>query len=70
MLAIAGLALAVALFLGERAVAQVFADWPALRDVATLAALTAIGRCRLFRHRVRAVRKAVVVGAQALVRRI
>jgi len=43
MLAIAGLALAVALFLGERAVAHVFADWPALRDVATLAALTAIG---------------------------
>jgi putative peptidoglycan lipid II flippase len=42
-LAIAGLALAAALFLGERAVAGMFADWPALRDAATLAALAVIG---------------------------
>jgi putative peptidoglycan lipid II flippase len=43
MLAIAGLALAAALFFGQRAVAPMFADWPAFRDVATLVVLAVIG---------------------------
>jgi putative peptidoglycan lipid II flippase len=43
MLAIAGLALAAVLFFGERAVAPMFADWPAFHDVATLVVLAVIG---------------------------
>ncbi len=42
-LLMAGLALAVALYFGERAVARVFAGWLVLPDVAMLAALAVIG---------------------------
>ena len=43
MLALAGIALAVALVVGERPVAALFAGWPALRAEATLAVLAGIG---------------------------
>jgi putative peptidoglycan lipid II flippase len=39
----AGAALAVALYVGERPVADMVAQWPALREVATLAGLAVIG---------------------------
>jgi putative peptidoglycan lipid II flippase len=42
-LLLAGVALAAVLFVGERPVAAMFADWPALRAEATLAALAVIG---------------------------
>ena len=42
-LSVAGVALAVALTLGERPLAALFAGWPALRAEATLAALAALG---------------------------
>lgn len=42
-LAIAGLALAVALFFGERIVDSLFATWPALRAEASLAVLALVG---------------------------
>jgi len=42
-LALAGIALAVALFVGERLVANLFAGWPTLRSEATLAVLVVIG---------------------------
>jgi putative peptidoglycan lipid II flippase len=41
-LAIAGVVLAAALFFGERPVADMFAGWPALREIATLAVLVVI----------------------------
>ena len=42
-LALAGIALAAALVVGERPVAALFAGWPALRAEATLAVLAVIG---------------------------
>jgi putative peptidoglycan lipid II flippase len=41
--AVAGLLLAIALFVGERFFAALFADWPRLRALTTLAALTVLG---------------------------
>ncbi len=41
--AIAGLALAAALYFGERPIADLFAAWPTLRAEATLAVLAVIG---------------------------
>ena len=64
-LALAGVALAVALYLGARAIPGWLAGWPTLRDEITLALLAVLGGGGLFRHRVRAVRPAMARGAQA-----
>jgi putative peptidoglycan lipid II flippase len=47
-LAIAGLALAAVLFAGERPAAAMFASWPALQDMATLAVLALAGALAYF----------------------
>ena len=58
-LALAGLALAVALYCRRAAVPGWLAGWPALRDEVDARAARGARRRRLWRHRVRAVRPAV-----------